>query len=469
MKTRCRGPELLFIVVEASVRGCAGGAETTRGTVREASPEPHVKVVKGEVGQPPIVPALVVGAQIDPMVVLKVANRQCYDRFQKLKPPQFQCGNSELRGRARDWWRTFVRSRPGGSFLTKCEARFYELSGHAMTIVPDEAKRDYIGDWVSGPILLVCFLVPHLDAEVHIEVVVLSSDVGRFMLLFHHLRVGNQPEDPMVLAKVVMNLSVLTQLLQLGIQRLRLRVEAGLSLAKVRPGSDAMITCIVPVFHQPTSIWSDPDLDILRMTDFDISLGINWLSPDHAILDFYSKTVTLAMSGVPIVEWTCAIGSYPNKVISFIRAQRLVDRGFFPYLALIQDTSVEPPHMDSVSVVQEFVDVFSTDLLGVLSDRDIDFSIDVELGTNPISSPSYHISLAELKKLKDQLQDLLSKGFIHLSISPWGAPMLFVRKKDRSMRMCIDYRKLNKVTVKNKYPFPCIDDLLINFKVHLYF
>ena len=134
-------------------------------------------------------------------------------------------------------------------------------------------------------------------------------------------------------------------------------------------------------------------------------------------------------------------------------------RGCLSNLAFIRDTSVEPPSMDSVPVVQEFSDVFPSDLPGVPPDRDIDFAIDLEPGTKPISIPPYRMAPAELKELKDQLQDLLSKGFIRPSVSPWGAPVLFVKKKDGTMRMCIDYRQLNKVTVKNKYPFPHIDDL----------
>ena len=79
--------------------------------------------------------------------------------------------------------------------------------------------------------------------------------------------------------------------------------------------------------------------------------------------------------------------------------------------------------------------------------------------TQPISIPPYRTAPAELKKLKDQLKDLLDKGFIRPSISPWGAPILFVKKKDGSLRICIDYRQLNKVTIKNKYPIPRIGDL----------
>ena len=85
--------------------------------------------------------------------------------------------------------------------------------------------------------------------------------------------------------------------------------------------------------------------------------------------------------------------------------------------------------------------------------------VDLESGTRPISIPPYRMAPAELRELKEQLQELLNKGFIRPSASPWGAPVLFVKKKDGSFRMCIDYRQLNKVTIKNKYPLPRIDDL----------
>ena len=78
---------------------------------------------------------------------------------------------------------------------------------------------------------------------------------------------------------------------------------------------------------------------------------------------------------------------------------------------------------------------------------------------SPISKAPYHMAPTELKELKEQLQELLDKGFIRPSASPWGAPVLFVKKKDRIMGLCIDYRELNRVTVRNKYPLPRIDDL----------
>ena len=99
------------------------------------------------------------------------------------------------------------------------------------------------------------------------------------------------------------------------------------------------------------------------------------------------------------------------------------------------------------------------ELPGLPPDREIEFCIDVVPGTDPISMPPYRMAPAELKELNEQLKELLDKGFIRPSSSPWGAPVLFVKKKDGSLRLCIDYRQLNKVTIKNKYSLPKIDDL----------
>ena len=96
--------------------------------------------------------------------------------------------------------------------------------------------------------------------------------------------------------------------------------------------------------------------------------------------------------------------------------------------------------------------------------REIEFAIDVVPGATPTSITQYRMAPMELKELKLQLQELLEKGFIRLSVSPWGAPMLFVKKKDGKLRLCVDYRKLNKMIVKNKYPLPRIDDLFHQLK-----
>ena len=110
-------------------------------------------------------------------------------------------------------------------------------------------------------------------------------------------------------------------------------------------------------------------------------------------------------------------------------------------------------------VVCEYKDVFSGELPGLPPSRDIDFHIELHLGTSPISMTPHRMAPIELQELKVQIQELLGKGFIRPSTSPWGAPVLFAKKKDKTLRLCIDYRKLNWVTIKNRYPLPRIDDL----------
>ena len=111
-----------------------------------------------------------------------------------------------------------------------------------------------------------------------------------------------------------------------------------------------------------------------------------------------------------------------------------------------------------------FLDVFPYELPGLPPDREIEFEIELLPGTGPLSKAPYRMAPTELKKLKQQLQELLDKKFIRPSYSPWGAPILFVKKKDGSMRMCIDYRELNKVTIQNKYLLPRIDNLFDQLK-----
>ena len=111
-------------------------------------------------------------------------------------------------------------------------------------------------------------------------------------------------------------------------------------------------------------------------------------------------------------------------------------------------------------VVCGFPEVFPDDFSGLPPVREVEFSIDLVPGTRPVSMAPYRMSASELVELKEQLNELLEKRFVRPSVSPWGAPVLLVKKKDGSMRLCIDYRQLNKVTIKNKYPLPRIDDLM---------
>jgi hypothetical protein len=117
------------------------------------------------------------------------------------------------------------------------------------------------------------------------------------------------------------------------------------------------------------------------------------------------------------------------------------------------------PNLASIPVVCEFPDIFPEDLPRLPPDRDVEFMIELEPGIAPISRRPYRMAPQELAKMKKQLEELLEKGFIHPSTSPWGCPAIFVKKKDGTLRMCVDYRPLNVVTIKNKYPLPRIDTL----------
>ena len=119
--------------------------------------------------------------------------------------------------------------------------------------------------------------------------------------------------------------------------------------------------------------------------------------------------------------------------------------------------------LKDVKVVNEFPEVFPEELSSLPPDREIEFMIETLPGVAPFSKIPYRMAPAELKELKDQLQELLDKNFIRPISSPWGAPILFVKKKYGSLRMCIDYRELNKVIIKNKYPLPHIDELFDHF------
>jgi hypothetical protein len=121
------------------------------------------------------------------------------------------------------------------------------------------------------------------------------------------------------------------------------------------------------------------------------------------------------------------------------------------------------PYLEYQAVLKEFEDVFK-EIPGLPPKRDIDFSINLMPGATPVSKTPYRMSTLELKELQMYLEELLKKGYICPSVSPWGSPMLFVKKKYGTLILCIDFRQLNKVTVKNKYHLPRIDDLFDQLK-----
>jgi hypothetical protein len=185
---------------------------------------------------------------------------------------------------------------------------------------------------------------------------------------------------------------------------------------------------------------------ILGLDSVDIILGTDWLSRHQAVLDIAARAIEIHSP------------AYDETTLY------LPDQGCTRCCAF---TMIESP-VERIPVVCDYPDVFSNELPGMPPDRDIEFAIELQPGTAPISKRPYRMPPAELAELKKQLQELLDKGFIHPSTSPWGCPALFVKKKDESLRMYVDYRPLNAVTIMNKYPLPRIDvlfDQLVGAKV----
>ncbi|GKF33517.1 putative reverse transcriptase domain-containing protein, partial [Tanacetum coccineum] len=150
------------------------------------------------------------------------------------------------------------------------------------------------------------------------------------------------------------------------------------------------------------------------------------------------------------------------NIISCTKTQEYLSKGcdvFFVHITTkeVKEKS-EGKRLEDVPIVRYFLEVFPEDLSGIPPARQVEFQIDLVPGAALVARAPYRLAPSKMKELAKQLQELSDKGFIRPSSSPWGAPVLFVKKKYRSFCMCIDYRELNKLTVKNRYPVPRIDD-----------
>ncbi|GJW22818.1 putative reverse transcriptase domain-containing protein [Tanacetum coccineum] len=223
-----------------------------------------------------------------------------------------------------------------------------------------------------------------------------------------------------------------------------------------------LMGCTLNLLNHPFNI----NLMPVELGSFDAIIGMDWLAKYQAIIVCVEKIVRIHWGNETLIIH----GDGSNRgnetrlnIISCTKTKKYLLKGCPIFLAHVtmkkaKDKS-EEKRLEDVPIVQYFLDVFPEDLLGLPPARQVEFQIDLVPGVAPVARAPYRLAPFEMKELSEQLQELPDKGFIRPSSSPWGAPVLFVKKKDESFRMCIDYRELNKLTVKNRYPLPRIDDL----------
>jgi hypothetical protein len=184
------------------------------------------------------------------------------------------------------------------------------------------------------------------------------------------------------------------------------------------------------------------NLIVLESKGIDVILGMDWLGKHKVLSDCAKKSVKLTTPD--------------GKEMEFVAELVVTTKGIANHAKINQ---LDASEGSDVPMVNEFPNVFPEELPGMPPDRDIEFVIELKPGTAPIYKTPFRMTTLELAKLKEHISELLEKGFICPSSSPWGAPVIFVPKKDGTQRLCMDYRALNEVTVKNKYQQPRIDDL----------
>ncbi|KAJ0855655.1 putative nucleotidyltransferase, Ribonuclease H [Helianthus annuus] len=201
------------------------------------------------------------------------------------------------------------------------------------------------------------------------------------------------------------------------------------------------------------------DLTPMQLGSFDIIVGMDWLSKYHAEVVCFEKLVRVPLSTGEILEIHGEKPASSLKLMSCTQARKYLRKKYVAFLAHVIEEKGKGKTAQDIPVVRDYPEVFPEELPGLPPVRQVEFHIDLVPGANPIAKSPYRLAPSEMQELSKQLQELSDKGFIRPSFSPWGAPVLFVKKKDGSFRMCIDYRELNMLTIKNRYPLPRIDDL----------
>jgi hypothetical protein len=196
---------------------------------------------------------------------------------------------------------------------------------------------------------------------------------------------------------------------------------------------------------------------------YDLIIGMDWLAAHRALVDCFAKRVLCVDDEGRPIEIQGVQRKVSLRFISTMKVKRCLRQGCRIYVVEAVNER-KGPSLDQYPVLSEFQDVFPNELQGLPPERELDFTIELKPGAEPISKSLYRMTALKLCELQMQLKELLDLWLIRPSVSPWGAPVIFVKKKDGSLQLCIDYRDLNRATVKNRYPMLRIDDLFDQMK-----
>jgi hypothetical protein len=232
-------------------------------------------------------------------------------------------------------------------------------------------------------------------------------------------------------------------------------------LVQLATGTKRKVTEVIPACQFiMNGLPTRATLNMLPLGSYDLLIGMDWLASHKTKLDCYNKTLECEDGEGRRITLQGIQNPVSVRQISSLQVKKYCRKGC-PLYAIQVLNSVEnnKPSLEDHPILREYKYVFPEEVPGLPPRRDIDFSIELVPGAVPMSRTPYRMSTPELVELKLQLKEMWDKGYIRPSVSPWGAPALFVKNKDGTLRLCIDYRQLNKVTIKNKYPLPRIDDL----------
>ncbi|GKE10580.1 putative reverse transcriptase domain-containing protein [Tanacetum coccineum] len=231
--------------------------------------------------------------------------------------------------------------------------------------------------------------------------------------------------------------------------RLNISYEVELADGKLVSTNTVLRGCTLNLLNQLFEV----DLMPIELGTFDVIIGMDWLVKHDALIVCGKKEVHIPVKGkMLVVKGNCDESRL--KVVSCIKARKYIERGCHLFVAHVTEKEPKEKRLEDVPIIRDFPEVFPDDLPGLPPPRQVEFRIELVPGAAPVARAPYRLALSELKELSDQLKELLEKGFIRLSSSPWG-----------SFRMCIDYHELNKLTVKNRYPLLRIDDIFDQLQV----